>query len=108
MASEALELFRKRADFQKIGKLLDASWHVKRSLAESVTNDQIDDLYLAAQRAGAYGGKLLGAGGGGFFMFFAPPARHRKIQDALPSIKVWVPFKVEMEGARIIFHTDSH
>ena len=52
--------------------------------------------------AGAYGGKLMGAGGGGFFMFLAPPDAHEKIKQAIPEINVWVPFAFDYEGSKII------
>jgi D-glycero-alpha-D-manno-heptose-7-phosphate kinase len=52
--------------------------------------------------AGAYGGKLMGAGGGGFFMFLASPEQHERIKLAIPEINVWVPFKFDFEGSTII------
>ncbi|MDD2708935.1 MAG: kinase [Verrucomicrobiae bacterium] len=107
IARRALELFRQRAEFSKIGELLDASWRVKRTLANGLSNDSIDQMYEAARKAGAFGGKLMGAGGGGFVMFLAPPYRHLQIQEALPGIRVWVPFRFEKGGAQVIFHTDE-
>ena len=107
IAQEALQLLNQHVDLSKIGELLDASWKVKRSIADGISNDGIDELYDAAKKAGAYGGKLLGAGGGGFMMFFAPPYRHQQIQKALPSIKVWVPFKFDKTGSQVIFHNDE-
>lgn len=107
IAQEALHLLGQRADLARIGDLLDASWKVKRSIAKGVSNDGIDEMYEEAKKAGAYGGKLLGAGGGGFMMFFAPPYRHQQIQKALPQIKVWVPFKFDKTGSQVIFHNDE-
>jgi len=107
IAQEALRLFSARADLPKIGELLDASWKIKRSITTGISNNGIDDLYEAGRKAGAYGGKLLGAGGGGFIMFFAPPYQHQRIQDALRGIKVWVPFKMDQSGAQVIMHTDA-
>jgi D-glycero-alpha-D-manno-heptose-7-phosphate kinase len=48
-----------------IGEMLDESWQVKKQLASQISNDGIDEKYMAARRAGALGGKLSGAGGGG-------------------------------------------
>jgi D-glycero-alpha-D-manno-heptose-7-phosphate kinase len=107
IAKEALKCFTAKADLPKVGELLDASWRLKRSLASGVTTDSIDQMYETARKAGAYGGKLLGAGGGGFIMFFAPPYRHEQIKEALSEIKVWVPFKFDKTGAQVIFHTDE-
>ena len=108
IAQEALQLFEAKADLPRIGKLLDASWRIKRSITTGISNDQIDDLYEAGLNAGAYGGKLLGAGGGGFIMFLAPPCNHQRIKDALPGVKVWVPFKMDQSGAQVIMHTDAY
>ena len=44
----------------------------------------------------------MGAGGGGFFMFLAPPNAHQKIKDRLKQINVWIPFKFDYEGSKII------
>ena len=53
-------------------------------------------------RAGAIGGKLLGAGGGGFMLFFARPEFHEKIKSRLGS-KLFVPFRFENTGSQIIY-----
>ncbi len=54
--------------FQRFAELLDRAWKLKRVLG-SVSNSEIDDLYIAGKSLGAWGGKLLGAGGGGFVLF---------------------------------------
>ncbi len=108
IAKEALQLLKAQSDFSKIGALMDKNWELKRSLSKDVSNGAIDAMYDAAIQAGAYGGKLLGAGGGGFMMFFAPPERHEKIKAALAQLKVWVPFEFEKDGAQVIFHTEMH
>lgn len=108
IAKEAREIFQRKGDFEKIGNLLHKSWQLKRSLGKNISSSEIDEMYELAIRAGAYGGKLLGAGGGGFIMFFAPPERHEAIKEALYQVKIWVPFKFESEGAQVIFHTDVH
>ena len=106
LALEALKAFQAQANFEQIGRLLDQSWQQKRRLAEGVSADWMDDLYSTAMINGAFGGKLMGAGGGGFFFFLAPPSKHKLICDALPQIKVWVPFKIEPTGSQVIFYND--
>mgnify|MGYP000324320901 CR=1 FL=1 len=106
LASEALDLFKKNEDFEKIGALLHRSWLSKRRFSQDITTEAIDDLFETARKAGAFGGKLMGAGGGGFVFFLAPPERRQAIKDALPSIRVWVPFQIEMAGSEIVFHSD--
>jgi len=86
----------------EFGGLLDEQWKLKKSLSESVTNSQIDEIYDAGKRAGATGGKLLGAGSGGFILFFAPTHLHQQIRDALKG-KVFVPLRFEFTGSKIIY-----
>ena len=103
IATEAVGLVKRMAEVREIGHLLDKSWQLKRRLAADLSSDWIDQVYQAARTAGAYGGKLMGAGGGGFFFFLAPPDRHQAVKEALPQIKVWVPFEIDFSGSRVIF-----
>jgi D-glycero-alpha-D-manno-heptose-7-phosphate kinase len=107
IARQGVDALSGKADFSEIGRLIEEAWHIKRSNASGVSTQEIDDLYQIGRKVGAYGGKILGAGGGGFFMFIAPPKIHLKIKEALPKIKVWVPFKFDTSGAQVIFHTDE-
>lgn len=70
-------------DVEGIGRLLHRSWLLKRELASGITSGRIDAWYQAALDAGAWGGKLCGAGGGGFLLFVAPRAQHDAIRDTL-------------------------
>ena len=106
LAQEAMKAFQAQANFEQIGRLLDQSWQQKRRLAAGVSADWMDGLYSTALRHGAFGGKLMGAGGGGFFFFLAPPYQHEKIRQALPLIKVWVPFKIDQAGSQVIFFSN--
>ena len=106
LTQEALQAFHKKASLEDIGNLLNQSWQLKRLLAEGVSANWMDELYQIALSNGAFGGKLMGAGGGGFFFFLAPPNKHQKIRDALPKIKVWVPFKIDYTGSQVIFYNE--
>lgn len=59
-------------ELDNIGKIMNAGWEYKKQMASGISNAQIDGLYQAAQRAGATGGKISGAGGGGFMFFYCP------------------------------------
>jgi D-glycero-alpha-D-manno-heptose-7-phosphate kinase len=85
------------------GELLHETWQVKRNLSANVSNEQIDAIYHDARKAGALGGKLLGAGGGGFIMLFVPPDRHQDVKRALARL-LHVPCKFEFLGSQIIFY----
>lgn len=104
ITNEALRIFEHESSssIKDIGLLLQEQWNYKRTLTDSVSNEHINSIYDAAIQAGAYGGKLMGAGGGGFFMFLAPPNAHQRIRDALKQINVWIPFNFDYEGSKII------
>ena len=107
ICKEAVQGLTQNCDMKELGRLIHKTWLLKRTLSDSVTNSELDLLYDKAIKAGAYGGRLLGAGQGGFFMFFAPPERHQKIKEALASIKVWVPFEVDEEGSKVILCSED-
>src|SRR5262249_43470561 len=84
------------------GELLHEAWQAKRSLSTKVSNGEVDHIYERAIKAGALGGKLLGAGGGGFLLLFAAPEKHQFIRETLEPL-IYVPFKFEFSGSQIIF-----
>lgn len=84
------------------GDIIHEGWMLKKSLTSGISTDVIDDWYAKARRAGAAGGKLLGAGAGGFLMFYAAPDRHEAIVSALRGLRQ-VDFRFEPQGSRIIF-----
>jgi D-glycero-alpha-D-manno-heptose-7-phosphate kinase len=85
-----------------LGPMLHEAWQTKKQIADGISNDLIDQAYEAAIRAGAEGGKVLGAGGGGFLMFLAPAERHNSIRTALHSMRETI-FHFVPHGSRIIF-----
>jgi D-glycero-alpha-D-manno-heptose-7-phosphate kinase len=102
MADEMRNIVSSGADMKAFGDLLHEGWKLKRSLGFGITNPMIDDWYSAARKAGAIGGKLLGAGGGGFLYFIAPPEAHSKILAALGNPKT-LPVCFDSQGSRIAF-----
>ncbi|HEY9759759.1 MAG TPA: hypothetical protein V6C97_31660 [Oculatellaceae cyanobacterium] len=100
-----------RADLQEFGNLLHETWMAKRTLSSAVSNSKIDTVYDSAINAGAFGGKLLGAGGGGFLLFFVHPDRHMAVGRALNILSkreginlVQVPICMEGEGSSVVLH----
>jgi D-glycero-alpha-D-manno-heptose-7-phosphate kinase len=90
-------------DLRDFGRLLDEAWQIKRSLSQSVSTSEVDEAYAAARKAGALGGKLLGAGGGGFMMLFAEPDKHESVKKALSDF-LHVPFNFEPSGSQIVHY----
>jgi D-glycero-alpha-D-manno-heptose-7-phosphate kinase len=89
------------------GEIMHEGWMLKKSLASGISTGRIDVWYDAARKAGATGGKLLGAGAGGFLMFHAPRDRHEAVARALRGLRQ-VDFRFEREGSRIIFVHQHH
>lgn len=87
----------------EFGRLLHESWQLKRSLTTRISNPQLDDIYEAGIRAGALGGKLLGAGGGGFMLFYVPPDRRAALREALQHL-LCIPFRFSTKGSEIVVY----
>jgi len=105
MVNEALKILAgENVNIGDFGKLLHESWKLKRSLTNKITNDAINNIYETAIKAGADGGKLLGAGGGGFILFIAKPELHETIKKQLKNL-LYVPFKFDNTGTSIIFNS---
>lgn len=88
------------------GEILHENWILKKSLANSISSREIDDWYSRAIKAGAKGGKILGAGAGGFLLFYAPPEKHRDIEYCLDGLRR-VPVKFEKFGSQIVFSDEK-
>jgi len=84
------------------GELLHEAWEIKKSLESSISNAEIDDLYERGLRAGALGGKLLGAGEGGFLLFFCEPHLQDRLRRELSELPE-LPFQLEPEGSKVIY-----
>ncbi len=102
MVDEGFRILTRSQPFQKFGELLHEAWVAKRSLDTGISNSEIDRLYERGRKAGAWGGKLLGAGGGGFLLFFAPPSAHAKLRNAFASQHT-LRIKIDALGSQIIF-----
>lgn len=110
IVEEAMKVLnRETDDLEDFGRLLHEQWMVKRSLTDLITNPVIDEMYETGCRAGAIGGKLLGAGGGGFLLFFVRPGERIKVKEALKGL-LHVPFRFENLGSQIIYYApeDNH
>jgi D-glycero-alpha-D-manno-heptose-7-phosphate kinase len=103
MVDQAINILNGDNDLLDFGKLLHESWQLKRSLTNKIATPYIDYVYETATRAGATGGKLLGAGGAGFILFFVKPELQTAVKESLHGL-LHVPFRFENLGSQIIFY----
>jgi D-glycero-alpha-D-manno-heptose-7-phosphate kinase len=92
-----------RGDPDAFGRLLHEGWQLKKQMASGITNGSIDETYTAAIEAGAFGGKITGAGGGGFLLLYCPIDRQDAVRAALPGLRE-LPIHMEPDGSKVIFN----
>jgi D-glycero-alpha-D-manno-heptose-7-phosphate kinase len=96
-------LSNNKTTLNEFGKLLDLTWKLKRGIGAKVSDGSIDELYNIAIKAGALGGKLLGAGGGGFLLFYCEKEKQKNLINTLNKLMV-VPFNFENDGTNVIYY----
>ncbi len=97
-------LVDKSSNLDDFGKLLDYTWKLKKQTGSAITTDSIDTIYEKGIKAGALGGKLLGAGGGGFLLLYVNPEQQNAVKEAMQDL-LYVPFEFEDGGTKIIHYT---
>lgn len=89
-------------DLDDFGRLLDYTWQLKRTLSDRITTSEIDNIYNSAVRAGALGGKILGAGSGGFMLLYVPKDRRENVAKLFEPSRI-IPFEFEDDGTKLIY-----
>lgn len=102
MAYEGFDILTANRPWREFGELLDRAWQAKRTLDTAISNPEINEMYERGLKAGAWGGKILGAGGGGFLLFFAPEAAHAKLREAFSDHLV-LETGINAPGSQVIF-----
>ena len=106
LAKECEIILRKSSDFDFIGEMLAESWALKKQINSSSSTSSLDEWYERGIRAGALGGKVLGAGGGGFMLYWVKEDERevfcKKFGDA-----TIVPFKICHSGSSVIYRDSS-
>jgi len=90
-----------KGNVKNFGEILHKGWLLKKRLANNISNPVLDEYYEKALKAGATGGKLLGAGGGGFFLFYCEQKYQNDVRKVLQLREL--KFKFENEGSKIIY-----
>lgn len=93
-------LYKGQIDY--LGEVLDKGWSLKKKIVREISNEQVDYYYKKALKAGALGGKLLGAGGGGFLLFYCPVKKQDKLRSALRGL-FELQFSFSHEGSKVIY-----
>ena len=89
-----------RGNIRLFGEILGRSWETKRHLADQISNPEIDQVMQTAHDAGAWAGKVSGAGGGGFIVFIVDPVKRVQLIRALNALAGdVVSFQFESHGA---------
>lgn len=94
----------RQTDLDEFGRLLDHTWKLKRQTGSAVSTESIDELYETGKRAGALGGKLLGAGGGGFLLFYVRPEYRESVIKAMEKL-LYIPFRFENGGTKVVHYS---
>ena len=96
-------LVNDKSDLDDFGRLLDTTWRLKRQTGAKISTGSIDELYEKGIKAGALGGKLLGAGGGGFLVFYVQPEKRQAVLAAMRDL-LHVPFEFENGGTQVLYY----
>ncbi len=87
---------------KEFGAVLQEGWRIKKIMGSRISNPKIDEWYECGMKAGAFGGKIIGAGGGGFLMFVCPAHKQEQLRTDLKELRE-VPVLFEHVGSKIIF-----
>lgn len=90
-------------DLGAFGGLLAWSWEEKKMANTKTTSSEINLMYEEIMKAGAIGGKLIGAGGGGFLLAMFPANKRASVREALKDYKE-MPFRFTDYGSKVILN----
>jgi len=102
IARRMRDILTSGGDIDDIGVLLHEAWEAKKTLEPSITSHELDEMYDRGCKAGAVGGKVLGAGGGGFLMFYCRPELQDALRTELADLTE-TPFSMVSDGTRIVY-----
>ncbi|HEX5829856.1 MAG TPA: hypothetical protein VFY16_02670, partial [Gemmatimonadaceae bacterium] len=88
-------------DVDLLGRLVGAHWEHQRALHPAITTPRIDAILDAAMRAGALGGKALGASGGGCVLVVARDEHVEAVRAAVAALGVPLPFTIDQRGCHV-------
>jgi D-glycero-alpha-D-manno-heptose-7-phosphate kinase len=88
IAESAIEMEKalESGDMQAAGIALGHEWANRKALIDGISTPEIESAIDAATGAGAWAGKVCGAGGGGCIVFLMPPDRRDAVRAALANV----------------------
>ncbi len=99
---EGEKILNSSTSLDDFGKLLDYTWQLKRTLSDRISTREIDEIYNSAKKAGALGGKILGAGSGGFMLLYVPEEKRKYVESLFETSRI-IPFEFENDGTKLIY-----
>lgn len=84
--SSQMEHALNSGDLAAAGAALAEEWSIRKSIIDGISTPEIEAAIEAALRAGAWGGKVCGAGGGGCVVFLVPAEARQKVVRALRKV----------------------
>jgi len=104
LARECRSLIESEGNLDLIGEMLAESWFLKKQMNGHSVTTELENLWEASVRAGALGGKVLGAGGGGFCMFWVKEGGRESFLNKL-KFGTYVPVKISNEGTTCLLNS---
>ena len=88
IAEAAMEMERTldAGNFEGAGAALKKEWQHRKALIDGVSTPEVEAAIEAAHKAGAWGGKVCGAGGGGCVVFLVPAEKRQDVIRALADV----------------------
>ncbi len=88
IAESAAEMERALAagNLPAAGAALAQEWSNRKALIEGISTPEVDAAIAVAEGAGAWGGKVCGAGGGGCIVFLMPKEKRDDVKRALAAV----------------------
>lgn len=84
--SVEMEKALQASNFAAAGEALEQEWQARKALIQGISTPEIEAAIEAAKKAGAWAGKVCGAGGGGCIVFLLPSERRKAVVDALGQV----------------------
>lgn len=92
-------------NLDRFGELLDEHWQLKRQMSQKMSSDRFDEIYEQTKRAGALGGKIVGAGGGGFFLVYCQDGTQTAVRNIFASAGMReIEYRVDAGGTKVLLN----